>query len=723
MKTVIFFIWVFSMSTLSFGQYHVGGQVFDERGGPLLGVNIYIKGSYDGSSSDSDGRFDFKTEKEGIQTLVASFIGYKTHENEIDLDQDRVDLNIILKEQINKIDGVTISAGAFEASDKKKSVILRTLDIVTTAGATADITGVMNTLPGTQIVGEEGRLYVRGGAGHEAKTFINGLLVAEPYGLTPQNVPSRFRFSPFLFKGTFFSTGGYSAEYGQALSSILQLNTYDLPARSQTDISIMSVGGDISQTFRKNNTSLYGQLQYTDLSAYYALVPQKDDWDRAPRSINTTLHFKQKTHSGGSIQAYSNFDRSKLIVSQPVPGSIHETGRNDITTQNWYTNVAIKNPLGKTLSYSGGLAYTNNSNLIVTDEFNIESTVNSAHVKLVFDHDLCENILLKYGGELIFDQYDEIIADLEGRQNQQFKLRNHMISPFAEANIYFSNKFMARLGARYELNSVINFSNISPRASLAFKLNDNSQFSMAFGRFSQLPIREYLKWSTNLRTEKASHYILNYQYAKEGRVFRSEVFYKKYDQLVTKEVLSGSEYDFRFDNTGYGEAKGVELFWRDSKTFQNVDYWISYSWLDTKRKYDIFPYTVMPYYASNHNLSIVYKHFVSGLKSQIGWTYSFASGRPFTDPNTEGYNNQMTKSFNDFSLNYSYLPKPNLIIHAAISNVFGFKNIFGYQYNDEPNEHGIYESIAIEPQAKRFLFIGFFITISKNKNANQLNNL
>ena len=52
----------------------------------------------------------------------------------------------------------SLSAGAFEASDERKAVVLRPLDIVTTAGATADIAGALNTLPGTQAVGEEGKL-------------------------------------------------------------------------------------------------------------------------------------------------------------------------------------------------------------------------------------------------------------------------------------------------------------------------------------------------------------------------------------------------------------------------------------------------------------------------------------------------------------------------------------------------------------------------------------
>jgi outer membrane cobalamin receptor len=704
-----------------FGQATISGTVNDRHGEAILGVNVYLEGTYDGSSTNSLGFFSFANNERGTQNIVASCIGYKIFQSEIDLIGDISEIVIVLEEEINKIDGITISAGAFEASDKKKSVVLKTFDIVTTAGATADITGVMNTLPGTQTVGEEGRLFVRGGAGHEAKTFINGLLVAEPYGTTANKIPSRFRFSPFLFKGAFFSTGGYSAEYGQALSSVLQLKTYDLPARSQTDVSLMSVGADVSQTIRKNNTSLYGQLQYTNLTPYFALVPQEYEWDKAPNSFNSTIHFKQQFNESGNVQAYANYDQSRMIINQPLPGNIHEQGIFDIATKNLYTNVAIQNSLGKSASYNGGISYSKNMNLVIFDKFQLKTQVHALHTKLVFDHDVSEKVLLKYGGEWIYDQYDELNFDQDNNQIRRFGYDNHLISPFAETSIYFSNNLVARLGARYDYADFIHSGKVSPRASLAYKLNKLSQISMAYGKFSQLPIREYLKFSSNLKPEGATHYILNYQYTHDRRIFRSEIYYKKYDQLVTKQITSPQ--NFKLANSGYGDAKGVELFWRDGKSFENVDYWISYSYLDTERLYDVFPDPVMPYYASNHNFSIVYKQFFTSIKSQVGCTYSYASGRPYTDPNTQEFNSKMTKSYNDLSVNYTYLIKSNMIIHASLTNVFGFDNIFGYQYNSEPNEVGIYESIPIQPQAKRFLFVGFFITISKDKNANQLNNL
>jgi hypothetical protein len=85
--------------------------------------------------------------------------------------------------------------------------------------------------------------------------------------------------------------------------------------------------------------------------------------------------------------------------------------------------------------------------------------------------------------------------------------------------------------------------------------------------------------------------------------------------------------------------------------------------------------------------------------------------------------NAKTKGFRDLSLSWSYLPKPNLIIHFACSNVLGRDNIFGYQFSPTPNESGKYDSLPIRQTAPRFIFLGIFLTLSKDKTANNLNNL
>ena len=125
---------------------------------------------------------------------MVTFVGYKTISSPVELKAKDVTLEIVLQEEVNMLDGVTISAGSFTAGEEKRRTILKPLDIATTAGATADIAGALNTLPGTQKVGESGRLFVRGGDSNETRTFIDGIAVLDAYGPSAPNTPSRGRF-------------------------------------------------------------------------------------------------------------------------------------------------------------------------------------------------------------------------------------------------------------------------------------------------------------------------------------------------------------------------------------------------------------------------------------------------------------------------------------------------------------------------------------------------
>ena len=107
----------------------------------------------------------------------------------------------------------------------------------------------------------------------------------------------------------------------------------------------------------------------------------------------------------------------------------------------------------------------------------------------------------------------------------------------------------------------------------------------------------------------------------------------------------------------------------------------------------------------------------------MGVTFSHASGRTYTNPNLTGFLNQKTKSYNNVSLSWAYLISQQQILFFSANNILGISNINGYQYADAKNQSGIYDSKALRPAADRFFFIGFFWTISKKGNYNQLNNL
>ncbi|HEY0750489.1 MAG TPA: carboxypeptidase-like regulatory domain-containing protein, partial [Chitinophagaceae bacterium] len=141
-------------SLAALGQTTIKGTIKDVKGEGVPGASIYLKDTYDGGTADSSGVFSFKSFEKGDHLLIATSINFKPAEINVKLEGKTIELNIVLKEEINELTAVVITAGSFEASDRKKATVLNSIDIVTTASANADVTGAIKTLPGAQQVGE-----------------------------------------------------------------------------------------------------------------------------------------------------------------------------------------------------------------------------------------------------------------------------------------------------------------------------------------------------------------------------------------------------------------------------------------------------------------------------------------------------------------------------------------------------------------------------------------
>jgi vitamin B12 transporter len=237
---IIILLFFFSF-VQNFAQVKISGKVtFRNKGIPE--VNVTLKDTYDGTTTDANGNFSFETSEKGIQKLTFSHAKYYEIEKQIIIEDKDQTINAELKEQINEIDAVVVSAGSIEASDKKRATALLTpIDIYTTAGADGQISSALNFLPGVQKVGETEGLFVRGGTGTESKIFMDGSLINNYFSNSVPGIAGRDRFNTSLFKGNVFSSGGYSALYGQALSGALMLESVDLPDQSSYDFGVSPI--------------------------------------------------------------------------------------------------------------------------------------------------------------------------------------------------------------------------------------------------------------------------------------------------------------------------------------------------------------------------------------------------------------------------------------------------------------------------------------------------
>jgi hypothetical protein len=738
-------------SSFAIAQVKISGKITDHKKKSLAGISVSIIDSYDGATTDSAGNYSFITTEKGEQTLTATGSGYRAYEEKIKIASAPINLNIELKELITELKAVVISAGTFEASDAKRATALTPIDIATTASANADITAAIKTLPGTQQVGESTGLFVRGGTADETKYFIDGSLVNNFYYSNEPGQASRGRFNPFLFKGTIFSSGGYSALYGHALSSVLLLESIDLPEKTSASFGISYLGANAGiQELSKNKKSSWGvTYSYTNLALVYNLIKQKFDYFKVPIVQEADANFRIKTSSTGMLKYYGTFSSTNVGFRQQDVDSLNMKDAFSLKNINTYHNLSWREYFGDRWKVDVETSYTNNKdniNMELQDEnnhkqelfndlfyayknFNLINKGQYANAKVVFEKKLKSLSAIRFGTEYNYSDEKSTYNEYDGSSYPQ-RVKENIVSGFGEADIYVTNNIAARLGVRAEHSKLLDNWNVAPRVSFAYKFADKSQVSLAYGIFYQDPDRKYLPSINALHFQKATHYILQYEKITKDRTFRTELFYKKYNDLL-KTTGTSNENFTALNNNGFGDAKGIEFFWRDKKTFKNFDYWVSYSYLDTKRDFLNYPFAIEPPFVSKHTASLVLKKFLIPLKSQVNMSYSFASGRPYYDiVYNYGQNNYSiieqgrTKDYNNLSLSINYLPsigktnaKAFSVFVFSVTNVLGFNNV--YTYNFSVNGQN---KVAVAPPSKRFLYLGYFVSLGIDRTQDEINN-
>ena len=262
--------------------------------------------------------------------------------------------------------------------------------------------------------------------------------------------------------------------------------------------------------------------------------------------------------------------------------------------------------------------------------------------------------------------------------------------------------------------------------ALGYRISKDWTSSLAYGIFYQNPESRYFDANYNPNYQRADHYIFQVQRNVDGRSLRLETFYKKYEDLL--KTSTNLYKPVAINNNGSGYAKGIELFWRDKKTLKNIDYWISYSYLDSKRNYLNYTESLFPNFAAKHTVSIVAKKFITEWKTGFNLSYNYNSGRPYynfveENGNTILKNQGKVKDYNVLNFSVNYVPsigkkdaKSFSVIVLAINNVLGAKNIFGYNFSSDGMR-----SAAIKPPVNTFVFVGWFISFGTDKTQEAIN--
>ena len=736
MKTRIFtLLFTFAFTFTLIAQITISGKVLGRNNKPLKDVSVTLKDTYDGATTDETGNYKFETSEKGSQTLIFSHPKFIEIEKSIQIEEKSLILNAELKESVSEIDAVAISAGSIEASDKKRATTLLTpIDVYTTAGANGQISSALETLPGVQKVGESEGLFVRGGTGTETKFFMDGNLVNNYFGNSVPGIKAMDRLNTSLFKGNVFSSGGYSAVYGQALSGVLALESIDLPERNSADFGISPIfaSGGI-QRVNQEKTHSYGiSLGYSNLELMQKILKFNTDFEKAPQSFGGNGNFRIKTSRGGFIKYYGSYDTSSMKLSSPNLDDETSSDKINQNGKNTFHSLSYREKFGR-YTLNLGSSYTYNQNILHfsnidqngSSQFNndIDSKGNYFNAKALIERKLFKISAIRAGIELNTTKEETWVSIAQ----KNYEFRDDITSLFAETDLGISNDLSLKIGARAENSSSINRWNFSPRLALGYRISKDWTGSLAYGIFYQNPESKYFDANYNPNYQRAEHYIFQLQRTVDGRSLRLETYYKKYQDLI--KTTTDFYRPIAVNNNGSGYAKGVELFWRDKKSLKNIDYWVSYSYLDSKRDYLNYTESLFPNFAAKHTLSVVAKKFVTNWKTGFNISYNYNSGRPYYNFVTENGNTVLknqgfVKDYQTVNFSLNYLPnlgkkdaRAFTILVLSINNVLGTKNEFGYNFSS----NGM-KSRAIVPPTNTFVFIGAFISFGTDRTQEAINN-
>ncbi len=720
-------------------QVTISGKV-TYKNKPLKDISVTLKDTYDGATTDAEGHYSFTTTETGDKIMVFSGKNYDEVELPVKLEAKSIAMDAVLKQEINEINAVVITAGSSEASDKKRGIAMLTpLDVYTTAGANGQLSATLGFMPGVQKVGESEGLFVRGGTGAETKIFMDGNLINNYFTNSVPGIAGRDRFNTSLFKGNVFSSGGYSAVYGQALSSVLILESVDLPDTTSFDFGVSPIF--LSANYQKLNqekTASWGVAGgYSNLGLMGKLFNFNTDFDKYPQGYGFDGNFRIKTKKGGFIKYYGSMDENRMAVGSESLEPDSDRSMVDLKGQNMYHNLSYREKLGKYL-LNVGTSYTYNAtdlnfatfhNNVQQSNTPVHNASNYINAKAVIERKINRASIVRAGFEL--NNADETMK--YGSFEKNYK--DLISSFFAETDLIFTNNLTAKIGARSEHSSYLDKWNFSPRAALAYRISPQWTTSFAYGIFYQNPESRYV-FSDQFDFQRADHYIFQVQKNSEGRSLRFEAFYKEYDDLIKTTALSNinpsvtnNQYQVANNNSGGGFAKGIELFWRDKKSFKGIDYWLTYSYLDSKRDFLNYPFSLAPNFASKHTFNAVAKKFVMEWKTGFNLSYTYSKGRPYYDLVSENGENIVRhqgklKDYSGLNFSINYVPsvgkkdsKSFTVFVLSINNILGNKNVYGYNYSSDGNSR-----TAVRPPVNTFVFVGVFVSFGVDKTNDAINN-
>jgi hypothetical protein len=726
----------------------ISGKVFDaSTKQPITGVNIFLVGTTIGAASDSDGNYKIENIPVGNYQLRATSIGYDViTKTDVIVNSARpAMIDFQLKESVIELDNVVVTSAFFQNSPTEANSVRNFSyeEIRRAPGGFEDVVRALSILPGVaQADAGRNDLIVRGGAPSENLFIVDGFPVSNINHFGSQGAsggPLSYINLDFV-RETSFSTGGFSALYGDKLSSVL---TIDLREGRKDKIGGkatiaatqfgLNIEGPISD---KANFLFSVRRSYLDFifkAAGFGFVPEYYD-------VLSKVNYNFDNHNSLSFLLVGAFDNVKFF--NDTEDQRFSNSRALASDQIQYlTGLSFRHLFGK-----GFYTISLSRNYVDYETIQRDSMLTPLFINIskekenVLRSDLIYKISPKseinFGASVKFIQFNADVklpffvtsfGDILNITSLNDKGNFWKSDLYFQYTGFYYSRMRLNLGLRADyFNEIKNNLSVSPRLSLSYLLTDKTTLNFSTGIYHQSPSYIWLiadSKNKDLKQIRVDQYIAGFDHRLRTDInMRLEGFYKNYSDYpasIARPYLvlanTGAGYAGADDNyssfglepllsEGKGFSRGIELSLQ--KKSSDIPHYGVLSLTYSESFFTALDGVERPGSYDQKWIFNVSAGYIFNEKWEASLKFRYATGKPYTPFNSDGsqtvafYNSGRLPELHSLDIRVDRrwnFDNWSLITYLDIQNIYNRNNISFYRWDAREKDVDRTSSIGILP--------------------------
>lgn len=648
----------------------VRGVVYKKNTGePLIFLNIVLEGTTYGASTDINGFFTISRVPPGSYTLKASSLGFETYTEKITVEAGKtLNKKIYMTPKAIEIDVFDVTA---EKENRKQEVNTGVTKVtpedirrLPSLGGEPDLAQYLQVLPGVVFTGDQGgQLYIRGGTPVQNKVILDGMIIYNPF----HSIGLYSVFDTEIIRNADVYSGGYNAQYGSRISSVMDITTRDGNQKRHggrfslnTFTAKLQLEGPIKRMTEESRASasylISGRSSFLPYSSKVLYPYTENGRNGVPFGFNDLYgKFSVNAGNGSRVGLFGFAFTDRASFQNVTDVSWNQFGGG--------TNFSLI-PGSANVKIDGNFGYSYYK--ITMEEPLVKprsSTVNGFNFGLNFTNYFSKDKLM-YGLEAIgfstiFDFFNSAGRRIDQTENT---------TELAAYVRYRMNRGIFVVDPGFRIHYYASLGEISPEPRLAVKCNVSERFRIkaSGGMYAQNLIAAnsdrdvvnffygFLSGSDNLpetfrgrevttRLQKAQHAIAGFEVdILDELTLNLEGYYKNFsaltnlnrDKLFEDNANNADKPDYLkkdyIREVGYSAGADFNLKYEKDRLYL----WAVYSLLYTQRQDEFRRY--VPVFDRRHNINLVGSYRLGKKKEwEVNARWNFGSGFPFTQ--TQGF--------------------------------------------------------------------------------------